>query len=401
MSNIDANTKIEFTNTLRGLAALFVVLSHYLSTFWYKRDSVAHLIHAPLLSPETHATPFYVVWLNLFPLFDWGAYGVGLFFIISGFVIPFSLLRTTSVGFCVNRLFRIIPTYVIGFSITLFALFLCGKYFLSVWAYSFQEVFIHYIPGVRDILESRNIDVIIWTLEVEMKFYLIVALSIAWFRNNSLKVFLIPAVLFLATCYMSHMIPVWAIKNLSAFIRAEIYMMSSPYIIFMFIGVVFHYLYCHKIASDTGYFLIGILFVMFCIAWWTGPYSENLILAWSYAFALLTFMFAYTFPHFFKANPLVNFLADISYPLYIVHSIAGYVVLRVMLDMNFKIWTALALVFIGSLLLSWLLHVFIERPTQRLGKKYAAKRNTNSLKKPALLETVIKLLRIKQSRELT
>ncbi|KTD73271.1 acyltransferase family protein [Legionella tucsonensis] len=398
---LHANIKIEFANTLRGFAALFVVLSHYLSTFWYKRESVAHLIHAPLLSSEIHATPMYVVWLNLFPLFDWGAYGVGLFFIISGFVIPFSLQRTNSIGFCVNRLFRIIPTYVIGFSITLLALFLCGKYFLTSWPYSFQDALIHYIPGIRDILGSRNIDVIIWTLEVEMKFYLIAALSIAWFRNNSLKVFLIPAVLFLVTCYMSHMIPEWAIKNLPAFIRAEIYMMSSPYIIFMFIGVVFHYLYCYKIAPDRGYFLIGILFVMFCIAWWTGPYSENLILAWSYAFALLTFMFAYIFPHFFKANPLVNFLADISYPLYIVHSIAGYVFLRVMLDMNFKIWTALALIFIGSLLLSWFLHAFIERPTQKLGRKYATKRNANSLKMPTLLETAIKLLRFKQSRKLT
>jgi peptidoglycan/LPS O-acetylase OafA/YrhL len=103
---LHANTKIEFVNTLRGLAALFVVISHYLSTFWYKRDSVSHLINAPLLSPETHATPIYVIWLNLFPLFDWGSYGVGLFFIISGFVIPFSLQRTNSVGFCVNRLFR-------------------------------------------------------------------------------------------------------------------------------------------------------------------------------------------------------------------------------------------------------------------------------------------------------
>ncbi|MCE0723799.1 acyltransferase family protein [Legionella resiliens] len=384
---LHANIKIEFANTLRGLAALFVLLSHFLSTFWYKRDSIAYLIHAPLLSPETHATPFYVVWLNLFPLFDWGAYGVGLFFIISGFVIPFSLQRANSVGFCVNRFFRIIPTYVIGFSITLFALFLCGKYFLSVWPYSFQEVLIHYIPGARDILESRNIDIIIWTLEVEMKFYLIVALSMNWFRNDSLKVFFIPAVLFLVSCYMSHMLPMWAIKNLPAFIRAEIYMMSSPYIIFMFIGVTFHYLYCHKIATDTGYFLIGIFFISFCIAWWVGPYSENLILAWSYAFSLLTFMFAYTFPHFFKANPIVNFLADISYPLYVVHSIAGYVALRVMLDMNFKISTALALVCIGSLLLSWLLHVFIERPTQKLGRKYATKPTTHSLK----------LLRLKQS----
>lgn len=368
--------KIEFANTLRGLAALCVVISHYLSAFWYKRDSISHLINAPLLSPETFLTPIYVAWLNLFPLFDWGSYGVGLFFIISGFVIPFSLQKTNGIGFCIHRIFRIIPVYGVGFSITLLALLASGKYFAVSWPYTFEEVLIHYIPGIRDVLESRNIDVVIWTLEVEMKFYLIVALSIAWFRNYSPKVFLIPVVFFLLTCYIAHMMPLWAMNHLDTFIKAQIYMMSSPYIIFMFIGVVFHYLYCHKIKPDVGYLVIGILFIMFCIAWQSGPYSENLILAWSYAFALLTFMFASIFPRFFEANPIVNFLADVSYPLYIVHSIAGYVALRVMFDMNFKVWTALPLVFIASLLLSWFLHVFIERPTQKFGKKLAEKLNS-------------------------
>ncbi|PWY54033.1 acyltransferase [Legionella qingyii] len=392
------NSRIEFANTLRGLAALSVVISHYLSSFWYKRDSIAHLINAPLFSPESHAIPPYIIWLNLFPLFDWGAYGVGLFFIISGFVIPFSLHRINAIGFCINRLFRIIPTYMIGFSITLLALFLCGKYFPAAWPYTFQEVLIHYIPGIRDILGSRNIDIIIWTLEIEMKFYLIVALSIAWFRSYSLNVFFIPTTLFLLTCYASHMIPVWAMNHLVAFIQAEIYMMSTPYLIFMFIGVVFHYLFCQKISSDMGYLIISILFFMFCIAWWAGPYSNNLILAWSYALALLTFMFAYIFPHLFKANLIFNFLAGISYPLYITHSIMGYIILRIMLDMNFRIGIALSAVIFASVLLSWFLHVFVERPSQSLGKKLAEKLSFSTPELLALITKSIKSLRLQLSK---
>lgn len=396
--NFCANSRIEFANTLRGLAALSVVISHYLSTFWYKRDSIAHLIHAPLLSPETHAIPPYIMWLNIFPLFDWGSYGVGLFFIISGFVIPFSLQRINAMGFFINRLFRIIPTYMVGFSITLLALFLCGKYFFAAWPYTSQEVLIHYIPGVRDILGSRNIDIIIWTLEIEMKFYLMVALSIAWFRSYSLNVFLIPTALFLLSCYMSHMIPVWAMNHLVAFIQAEIYMMSSPYIIFMFIGVVFHYLFCQKISSDVGYLIISVLFFMFCIAWWAGPYSDNLILAWSYALSLLTFMFAYIFPHLFKANPIFNFLADISYPLYITHSIMGYIILRIMLDMNFKIGFSLSAVIITSVLISWFLHSLIERPSQTLGKKLAQKLSFSTPAFLILIKNSIKSLRLQLSK---
>ncbi|ARB91197.1 acyltransferase family protein [Legionella longbeachae] len=376
--NIQCENKIEFVNTLRGIAALFVVLSHYFSTFWYKRDTIAHLINAPMLDPQNFNSPIYILWLNKFSLFDWGSYGVGLFFLISGFVIPFSLQRTSMLGFLGSRFLRIIPTYVFGFSISLVALILGTKYFLISWPYSQQEIVIHYFPGIRDILESKNIDSIIWTLEIEMKFYLLVALLGFWFRNYSIKVFFIPIMFFLLNCYLSYMLPEWSISNFNAFIWSRIFILPSQYIIFMFLGVVFHYLYCHKLEPDHGYFTTGFLFLLFCITWWAGPYAESLILAWSYALALLTFMFAYTFPHFFKTNRLVKFLADISYPLYIIHCIGGYVFLRILLDKGFNTGVSLILVSAVAIIVSWLVHLFIEKPSQILGRKFAAKRNLNA-----------------------
>lgn len=376
---IQPTTKIEFANTLRGFAALIVVLSHYYSTFWYKRDTVANLINAPLLTTEKCNTPIYVSWLNQFPFFDWGSYGVGLFFLISGFVIPFSLQRSSCFGFLVNRFLRIVPTYVFGFSITLFALFLGTHYFLTNWSYSPSEIIIHYLPGVRDMYESKNIDSIIWTLEIEMKFYVVVALSMFWFRQYSLKVFLIPVLFFLLNCYISSMLPEWATNNFSAFIWSRIFMLPSQYLIFMFLGVAFHYLYCHQLEPNQGYLVIGFLFFLFCITWWLGPYSDNFILAWSYALALLSFMIAYAFPYFFKTNPLLKFLADISYPLYVIHCITGYVLLRILLDTGFTAGISLAMVSMVVIIFSWFLHVFIEQPSQRLGKNYAAQFNLKSL----------------------
>ena len=152
-------------------------------------------------------------------------------------------------------------------------------------------------------------------------------------------------------------------------------MLPAQYIIFMFLGVAFNYLYCHKIAPDQGYFIIGFLFFLFCTVWWIGPYSESLILAWSYALALLTFMFAYTFPYFFKANSLSLFLANISYPLYIIHCIPGYVFLRILLDKRFSPGISLVMVSTVIMIFSWFLHRFIEQPFQRLGKKLAIEFN--------------------------
>lgn len=370
---MQGNGRIDFANTLRGFAALAVVISHYYGIFWSSRAAVEAITNAPALPMETHAIPNYVSWLHVFPIFNWGAYGVALFFVISGFVIPFSLQKMNWIGFSVNRFLRIVPTYVVGFSLTLLAVFISSKYFSKDWPFTLREVLIHYIPGIRDVMWSRGIDGIVWTLEIEMKFYLVCAILIVWFRQQSLKVFWAPVGLFAVALYLNRLIPVWGTTNSSAWTLAMTYMTVSQYVIFMFVGVMFHYLYRGRIDANRAYLGIGGLFVLFCIHWWAGPYSANLGVAWSYAFALLTFTFAYAFPNLFKANPVFDFLADISYPLYVIHGVAGYVALRIMLDMGFKAWTSLVIVTVGCLLLSRLLHLAVEFPSQKLGKRLGAK----------------------------
>jgi len=381
-----ADTRVNFANTLRGFAALAVIISHYFGVFWSGRSTVGILINAPILSRETHAMPNYISWLHFFPIFNWGAYGVALFFIISGFVIPFSLQKLNWLGFSVNRFFPIIPTYSVGFSITLIALLISTEYFSRTWPYSLHEVAVHYLPGIRDIMWSRNIDGIIWTLEIEMKFYLICTLLIVWFRQYSLKVFLTPIALFILALYITRIIPVWASTNIQAYQLAMTYLTSSQYLIFMFIGVMFHYLHQGKIEPNKAYFGIGGLFLLFAIHWWAGPYFVNLTTAWSYGFALLTFSFAYAFPNFFKANRTFDFLANISYPLYVIHGVSGYVALRIMLDKGFNTWISLVVVTTTCLILAWLLHKIIEHPSQTLGKKLGLKLTTHSLSVSQLIQ---------------
>jgi len=367
------NARVDFANTLRGFAALSVVIAHYSGVFWTNRAGVEALTNAPALPLATHAIPNYISWLHAFPVFSWGAYGVALFFVISGFVIPFSIQKVSWIGFSINRFFRIVPTYVAGFSITLLAIFLSTEYFSREWPFSLREILIHYIPGISDILWSRGIDGIVWTLEVEMKFYIVCAVLIVWLRQCSLKVFFAPVVLFAFALYLNVMLPEWGKSNASAYRMAMTYLLCSQYIIYMFIGVMFHYLHRNKIAVGKAYLGIGGLFVLFCIHWWVGPYSLSISAAWSYAFALMTFAFAYSFQNFFNANRVVDFLADISYPIYVVHGVAGYVALRIMLDKGLKAWVSLLLVTTGSLFLSWLLHLLVECPSQSYGKRLGKK----------------------------
>jgi peptidoglycan/LPS O-acetylase OafA/YrhL len=225
------NKKIEFANTLRGFAAVCVVISHYYGVFWSSRGAVEALTNSPALSLEAHPIPTYISLLHVFQLFNWGSYGVALFFIVSGFVIPFSLQRMGWFIFSVNRVLRIMPTYFVGFSVTLLAIFLSGKYFVREWPFGLEEVLIHYIPGLRDLMWSRGIDGIVWTLEIEMKFYLLCAILIGLFRQQSLKVFVAPVMLFVFAIGLNNIIPVWANSNASAWRLAMVYMMVSQYII--------------------------------------------------------------------------------------------------------------------------------------------------------------------------
>jgi peptidoglycan/LPS O-acetylase OafA/YrhL len=364
--------RIEFANTLRGFAALAVMISHYLGFFGPGRDVIAAIINAPSLSLDRQPIPISMEWFFNIPAVSLGAFGVALFFIISGFVIPFSLQNLNWLGFSASRFFRIVPTYVAGFSVTLLAVFVSSTYFSNAWPYSPLEVLVHYVPGIRDVLWSRHIDFIVWTLEIEMKFYFVCAALAVWFRRYSLKVFLLPVVLFVLSLYLDRLVPGWLTTHPFAYRLGMTVILSSQYLIFMFIGVAIHYLYRGKIDRVRAGVFVAALFALFCTHWWVGPYSAGFGVARSYAAALLTFGVACACPRIFNGNRVFDFLADISYPLYVIHGVAGYVALRILLDKGVGPWPSLFVVTVGCLVASSLLHVLVERPSQALGKRLAA-----------------------------
>ena len=196
--------QIEFVNILRGLSVMTVLISHYIGTYCIYNDAASYLINAPSINTDMVSIPWYsYIWLNIKPI-DFGECGVALFFIISGFVIPFSLRHNNLIQFVISRFFRVYPTYIVGFSITLLAIYCSSEYFGNTWPFSLKEVMIHYIPGIRDLCWSRVIDGVVWTLEIEVKFYLVCILINKWIKKNSLYTFFTPIILFLISIYFMH-----------------------------------------------------------------------------------------------------------------------------------------------------------------------------------------------------
>jgi len=140
--------RLAWLDALRGIAALCVVFDHLTySVLQPVRDSVYH-------------------W------FDPGQYGVFVFFLVSGYIVPASLERKGSVrGFWVSRVFRLYPLYLFAVS-AMIVLWASGIGSLSGMRSDpvtalFADVFM-----LQSVLWAPTVPNVVWSLAYEMVFYL-------------------------------------------------------------------------------------------------------------------------------------------------------------------------------------------------------------------------------------
>jgi peptidoglycan/LPS O-acetylase OafA/YrhL len=163
--------RLAWLDALRGIAALCVVFDHLTySVLQPVRDSV-------------------------YSWFDPGQYGVFVFFLVSGYIVPASLERRGSVrGFWVGRVFRLYPLYLfaVGAMIVLWASgigSLAGMNTDTVTA-SFADVFM-----LQSVLWAPTLPNVVWSLAYEMVFYLLLtALFLGGVHRRSSRYALVFAV---------------------------------------------------------------------------------------------------------------------------------------------------------------------------------------------------------------
>lgn len=123
----------------------------------------------------------------------YGNYGVDIFFVISGYVIPFALLRRnfqlSQIGiFLKGRFLRIYPAYALAAILTL------GLWYASTWVPGFRgegppEISIAEILAnatlTCDFFQQPWFGVVFWTLAIEAQYYVFVVLSFPLLFCNS------------------------------------------------------------------------------------------------------------------------------------------------------------------------------------------------------------------------
>lgn len=320
--------KLEFAHILRGIAALIVVLFAHLGGVFFTLHSAVDTLICASSRTILYEHPFNIV---SFIGLNAGHLGVSLFFLISGFVIPFSLLHYSKVQFLLARFFRIWPTYFIGLMIGLLSLKFSNYFYNTSWNYSLEHIFYQMIL-IRDLMWMPSIDGVSWTLEIEIKFYIISSLFLfVIYRKMRVKLFLM-AIFLMAL--LTLLLGIY-FNDINTRIYQIVYVLQMDiiYILYMFIGVIFNFHHREGISTKVLIFSILIIFVLFLIVWKNSFFViSSFDGTINYGISLIIFSIFYFYRYKINKNKIFDVLGNISYPLYVIHPLVGYTTMRIFLD---------------------------------------------------------------------
>ncbi len=308
---------------LRGFAAFWVVLSHYLP-YWNR-----YIGTAPTIVPN-----------------PWGVDAVKLFFVISGFVIYMSLERCKTVtDFAVLRFSRLYPTYwaalavVTGLSVLVF-----GDHF---WL----RGFVVNATMLQDYVGIPRFDNVFWSLTVEMSFYLIAGTLFALGLHRRTLTFVV-------VWLLSTIVWVLVFHSVDREHRhwlAVIFALDfSPY---FGMGIVFFEATKKGWSAARAGVIALAMATEFLMAGWVGLLVAAIVAA--------LFLLAIRGHLRFLVSRVTLWLGAISYALYLVHRNLGYKSLTWLHEHGFGPGLAVPLTILEVLALSTLLTYGIEKPALR------------------------------------
>lgn len=316
---------IPIITILRGIAALMVCLFHF------------------VCKTTGYFTNEYVL-----KVFDIGGLGVSMFFVISGVVLPLSMLNgnykfTSWKKFLVKRIIRIEPPYIMAIILATLYMFLRS--------YMPNSTDVDLRPGFMDIIlhigylvpffeNVKWLNGAFWTLAIEFQYYLTLILLFPlmvnkkiWNRVLFYLVFLLPTFFMVLPSFLIH----WA----SLFLLGILYILNKTEKIKKM-----EYYIVSTVSAFSVYYFLGI---------------DSLIIAIS------TLLIIHFFPNY-KQNQL-KFLGNISYSLYLVHGITGAALINILSHSFNEPYQKPLVIVIGlffSIFCAYLMYLFIEKPSQKI-----------------------------------
>ena len=289
---------------------------------------------------------------NNFAKYGW--VGVDIFFIVSGYCIAMTIVRTnTFLDFIVKRFARLYPAYfVFGLTTLIFYYFfeLPGRE-VGLFEGFMNLIFANFIPG----LNFKYIDGIYWALIVEIKFYIF--FGIIYFISRSLSTSIM---IWLTFSVILTLIKVVDHSNNFIFLTS-----ICPHLNLFLLGLSIYKFKDLKILFK----IIIILYVVISI-YFTDRFTENVVLFYL-IFSLTSIILFKKFKINFKPLTLIGL---ISYSWYLSHNAIGIIIIRELNKLNYNTFSIIT-AFIFTLTLSFLVYYFIETNLKKIIIKLYNKNN--------------------------
>lgn len=290
-------------------------------------------------------------------LFDLGARGVQLFFVISGLVITMTALRSRGpFDFVVRRFARIYPTFFVAATATFIVLCVHNpigqhvdiKDYLLSLTFLAEQVGRHFVDGAY------------WSLLVEVQFYVLVALSLLFLREK----FWVGV---LAVLVFGGLV-----RPISKAVAAGLF---SSYSSFFLIGMAAWYGIVEKNHRAGLILAIGAAFTYL-----VGP---QVVIQWPALIPTAIFLCMLSAGVNSSLGPLA-WIGRISYPLYLLHQVLGLVIIADLQKAGAPDPLAFVLAFVAMVVLAAGAHIWIEEPSQRIAMSWWKKLHTPAVERAPL-----------------
>lgn len=344
-----------FIDGLRGIASLAVAGFHFYGG-------------GPLYSPLSKILPALVGML-----LEHGSLGVEIFFVLSGFVIAYSLRNTrVTLGFLGNfvlrRSLRLDPPYWATIALVIIVNYVSNFVLtdrtatLPGWGLIVAHIFY-----LQNILKLGNIVPVFWTLCLEVQFYLVFIILMGIAQRLS---------------FARKYLPQWRSADLLlvfaplVFISLDLNIntVSShhqrlfvPYWHMFFMGVMVWWVLERKVANTWFWSYTGIIVMTLVI---TRNLETAVVLATGCS---IYFVGKLDRLHNWLAAGWLQYFGRISYSLYLVHTVIGMRIITIGYRISGNstgvslVWFTLA--FATSIAAAHLMYLFIEKPSIELSKR--------------------------------
>ncbi len=207
-----------------------------------------------------------------------------------------------------------------------------------------------------------SLDMVNWTLAIELKFYLAVALLFAPIMARKAWPLLAVGAVVAPACWL--LVKMRLLDGSPFYPPLSMSAVDCAYLPFMFIGTAFKF-HLEKALGTRGLIAAGAALAglsLFSFSCQFKHFTDALPAALNYLYAVILFGAAYAWRGRFRPLPLLDGLAAVSYPLYLVHAILGYALLKAFtLGLGFGFYPALAATALIVLPVAVALHVSAER----------------------------------------